>query len=128
MVSAVVQLSADSLLTMDGPTSQQLDDIFFALSDATRRAILRELSRGDATVGQLMVPFKLAPSTMTRHLTVLERAGLVRRIKEGRHRRNRLNPEPLWSGQSWIEEVRSLWNQQLDALEELLARERGSDR
>lgn len=113
---------------MDGPTSQQLDDIFFALSDATRRAILRELSRGDATVGQLMVPFKLAPSTMTRHLTVLERAGLVRRIKEGRHRRNRLNPEPLWSGQSWIEEVRSLWNQQLDALEELLARERGSDR
>ena len=110
---------------MDAPTSQQLDDLFFALSDPTRRAILRELSKGDATVGQLLAPFKLAPSTMTRHLTVLERAGLVGRIKDGRHRRNRLTPEPLWSGQGWIDEIRSLWNQQLDSLEELLERERG---
>lgn len=112
---------------MESPSSQQLDDIFFALSDPTRRAILRELSKGDATVGQLLVPFELAPSTMTRHLTVLERAGLIGRTKDGRHRRNRLTPEPLWSGQAWIEELRSLWNEQLDALEELLARERGGD-
>lgn len=109
---------------MSQATAQQLDQIFFALSDSTRRSILRELAKGEATVGQLSVPFSLAPSTMSKHLGVLERAGLVERTRAGRHRRNRLNPRPLWSGLDWLAETRRMWNDQLDALEELLERER----
>lgn len=109
---------------MSAVTSQHLDELFFALSDPTRREILRELAKGDATVGQLYVPFSLAPSTMTKHLKVLERAGLVDRFRDGRHLRNRLTPRPLWEGLEWLEEMRRLWTEQLDALEELLKRER----
>lgn len=110
---------------MPAAASPQLDSLFQALSDPTRRGILRELAKGEATVGQLSVPFSLAPSTMTKHLTVLERAGLVERTRDGRHRRNRLTPRPLWAGLGWLEEMRQLWTEQLDALEELLERERG---
>jgi DNA-binding transcriptional ArsR family regulator len=106
-------------------TVRKLDDLFFALSDGTRREILRQLTKGEATVGQLSVPFSLAPSTMTKHLAVLERAGLVDRSRDGRHLRNRLNPRALWNGLEWLEEMRQLWSEQLDALEELLQRERG---
>ena len=109
---------------MSATTSRQLDSLFFALSDPTRRGILRELAKGDATVGQLSLPFSLAPSTMTKHLAVLERAGLIDRLRDGRHRRTRLTPRPLWEAMEWIEEMRTLWTQQLDALEELLKRER----
>lgn len=110
-------------------SNRKLNDIFFALSDNTRREILRELAKGEATVGQLSVPFSLAPSTITKHLGVLERAGLVKRTRDGRQVRNRLNPRPLWVGLEWIEEMRGLWNEQLDALERLLhsERERGGN-
>lgn len=104
--------------------AHDLDLIFSALSDSTRRQILRELAKGEATVGQLSVPFDLAPSTMTKHLGVLERAGLVERTRDGRHRRNRLTPGPLWEGLAWMAEMRQIWTDQLDALEELLRRER----
>ena len=103
---------------------RKLDELFFALSDSTRREILRELAKGEATVGQLSVPFSLAPSTITKHLSVLERAGLVKRTRDGRQMRNRLNPRALWTGLEWIEEMRTMWNDQLDALERLLERER----
>jgi DNA-binding transcriptional ArsR family regulator len=109
---------------MAAATARQLDSLFFALCDPTRREILRELAKGEATVAQLSVPFSLAPSTMTKHLTVLERAGLIDRIRDGRHRRNRLTPRPLWEGHEWLEEMRQIWTQQLDALEQLLQRER----
>ena len=109
---------------MSATTSRHLDHLFFALSDPTRREILRELAKGDATVGQLSVPFSLAPSTMTKHLTVLERAGLVNRVRDGRHRRTQLTPRPLWEGLEWLEGMRELWTEQLDALEALLQRER----
>ena len=112
---------------MVGATSRQLDGLFFALSDPTRRRILHELAKGEATVGQLSVPFSLSPSTMTKHLTVLERAGLIDRIRDGRHRRNRLTPRPLWDGLGWLEEMRRQWTEQLDALEDLLKRERHGD-
>ncbi|MCB1055810.1 MAG: winged helix-turn-helix transcriptional regulator [Acidobacteria bacterium] len=110
---------------MNTATARQLDDLFFALSDPTRRGILRELAKGEATVAQLSAPFPLAPSTMTKHLKVLERAGLIDRIPDGRHRRNRLRPRTLWGGLDWFEEMRQLWTEQLDSLEALLERERG---
>jgi len=113
---------------MSRPTARQLDDLFFALSDTTRRGILRELAKGEATVGQLSSPYALSPSTMTKHLTVLERAGLVTRTRDGRHRRTRLTPGPLWDGMHWLAEVRNDWTERLDALEDLLARERGDSR
>ena len=110
---------------MNSPSNQQLDLVFSALSDPTRRAVLRQLAKGECTVGQLSLPFDLAPSTMTKHLNVLESAGLVDRTRDGRHRRARLSPGPLWESMNWIEEMRQLWTQQLDALEALLERERG---
>lgn len=110
---------------MSVPTPDELNRIFSALSDPTRRAILRELAKGEATVGQLSVPFSLAPSTMSKHLNVLERAGLLEQIRDGRNRRNRLTPHPLWDGLQWLQETRQMWFDQLDALEALLKRERG---
>lgn len=113
---------------MASASARKLDQVFFALSDSTRREILRELAKGEATVGQLSAPFPLAPSTMTKHLTVLEQAGLIDRIPDGRHRRNRLKARALWSGLEWFEGMRQLWTEQLDGLEELLQRERGGAR
>lgn len=102
--------------------------MFGALSDPTRRALLRELANGEATVGQLSAPFDLAPATMSKHLRVLERAGLIAQTRDGRFLRTRFNPGPLWHGLDWIAGIRSVWDDQLDALEDLLKRERGGGR
>jgi DNA-binding transcriptional ArsR family regulator len=108
--------------------NERLDGIFFALSDGTRRAMLRELAKHEATVGQLSAPFDLAPATMSKHLRVLQDAGLVTQARAGRFRRTRLNPGPLWQGLDWIGQVRAIWNEQLDALEALLVQERPASR
>lgn len=101
-----------------------LDGIFFALSDQTRRSMLRTLANRECTVGQLSEPFDLAPATLSKHLRVLERAGLVQQSRSGRFRRTRLNPGPLWQGLDWIGELRAMWDEQLDTLEALLTAER----
>lgn len=98
------------------------------MADPTRRGILEQLARGTATVGQLRAPFGLAPATMSKHIAVLERAGLIRRTREGRHLRSRLEPRPLQAGLDWMSEVRTLWEDQLDALEALLKRQRARGR
>lgn len=110
---------------MASTESAALDKVFFALSDPTRRAIIRQLAKGEATVGQLAAPFALAPATMSKHLGVLARSGLIRRERDGRFLRSRLNPGPLRSSRDWLDETRQLWDVQLDALEALLKRERG---
>jgi DNA-binding transcriptional ArsR family regulator len=107
------------------PSTEKLDRVFHALSDPTRRALLRELANGEATVGRLSTPFDLAPATISKHLRVLEHAGLVAQSRQGRFLRTRLNPAPLWQGLDWIAGIRSIWDDQLDALEALLKRERG---
>lgn len=104
--------------------SDQLDQLFFALADPTRRAIVRQLARGEATVGQLTPPQPLAAATLSKHLRVLERAGLVRQQRDGRFLRTRLNPGPLWDGQEWIDDLRGLWETQLDALDRYLKSQR----
>ncbi|MGE0816868.1 MAG: ArsR/SmtB family transcription factor [Vicinamibacterales bacterium] len=109
---------------MAGTKTVDLDEVFFALSDPTRRAIVRQLANGETTVGRLGLPAPRAAATLSKHLRVLERAGLITQERQGRFLRTRLNPGPLWSGMSWLEDLRSLWDDQLDALERYLKTQR----
>ena len=98
---------------------QQLDATFFALADPTRRAILARLAKGDATVGELTVPSGMSQPAVSRHLKVLERAGLVLRRRHAQRRPCHLEVKPLMAANAWIEQYRQIWEhiyQQLDAL------------
>ncbi len=102
---------------------QELDATFFALASATRRAILARLARGEATVNELAAPFEMSQPAISKHLQVLERAGLVSVRSEGRVRPRRLEPEPLKAATNWIERYREIWEanyRRLDALLEEL--------
>jgi len=102
-------------------TSQaQLDHIFGALADATRRSILARLVQGEATVNELVEPFDLKQPTISKHLKVLERAGLVSRGRAAQSRPVRLNAEPLACAAQWIGSYRRLWEDSFDRLEALL--------
>jgi DNA-binding transcriptional ArsR family regulator len=96
--------------------SRQLDTVFGALSDATRRAILAELAHGERTVGELAEPFKISRPAISKHLRVLERAGLVQRTPEGRISRCALDAGPLRDAADWVEHYRAFWEGRLDAL------------
>jgi DNA-binding transcriptional ArsR family regulator len=104
--------------------SQKLDATFGALSDPTRRAIVERLTRGEASVGELAEPFEISLPAISKHLTVLEEAGLLVRIKEGRMRRCRLIEEPMREALEWIASYGSFWEGQLDSLEKLIAESR----
>jgi DNA-binding transcriptional ArsR family regulator len=102
-----------------------LDATFFALADPTRRAILRRLAEGEATVNELAEPFAMSQPAVSKHLKVLESAGLVSVRQEGRMRPRRLEPEPLEAATGWMERYRELWEtnfRRLDALLEELQR------
>jgi len=94
----------------------RLDRAFGALADGTRRAILTRLSRGEATVGELAKPFSLSRPAISKHLRVLERAGLVRRAREGRRSRCRLDAAALREANQWIERHRVFWTDRLESL------------
>jgi DNA-binding transcriptional ArsR family regulator len=100
--------------------SGSLDAIFAALSDPIRRRILERLARGEASVGDLAAPFQVTAPAISRHLRVLERAGLLDRHKKGRIHRCRLRPRPMNDAVAWIEQCRKFWEQQFDALERYL--------
>jgi len=102
-----------------------LDHVFMALADPTRRAILARLTRGDATVGELAAPFDVSRPAISKHLNVLERAGLVVRLADGRVNRCVLDAEPLKDAWSWVERYRSYWEGSLDRLAEFLEAEEG---
>ncbi len=87
----------------------QLDRVFRALGDATRRAVLSRLSAGPAAVSELARPFDMALPSFTQHLDVLEQCGLVRSRKAGRVRTYRLAPEPLKAAERWIGRQRAIW-------------------
>jgi DNA-binding transcriptional ArsR family regulator len=103
--------------------SQRLDACFAALSDPTRRAILERLRQSEATMSALADPFDVSPPAVTKHVNVLERAGLVARQRSGREVHVRLVAEPMREASVWMARYRVFWNEGLDALEELLGEE-----
>lgn len=98
----------------------QLSVTFQALSDPTRRAILERLSKGSASVSELAEPFDMSGPAITKHLKVLERAGLITREKEAQFRPSRLNGAPLKEAQDWMEQYRAFWEESFDRLEAYL--------
>jgi DNA-binding transcriptional ArsR family regulator len=95
---------------------QQLDTIFSALSDPTRRAILQRLTQGEATVTELAAPFTMSLPAISKHIRVLESAGLISRHKDGREHYLRLVAAPMKDAASWLENYRQFWEGQFDAL------------
>lgn len=101
----------------------QLDSIFHALGDPTRRRMLRELAGGERTVGQLAEPFAISLAAASKHIKALENAGLIRREVRGRTHFCRLDPGPLASAHEWLSFYERFWTRRLDALERLLRAE-----
>jgi DNA-binding transcriptional ArsR family regulator len=101
----------------------QLDSIFHALGDATRRRMLRELASGERTVGELAEPFAISFQAASKHIKVLEHAGLIHREVRGRTHRCRLNAGPLASAHQWLSAYESFWTEHLDVLERLLRKD-----
>lgn len=100
--------------------SERLDGVFHALSDPTRRAVLRRLARGETAVTELARPFPMALPSFLQHLRVLEERGLVRSRKVGRVRTVRLEPKQLEGAAGWLNEQRALWEARLDDLDDYL--------
>src|SRR4051795_2427333 len=103
-----------------------LDQVYGAIADPTRRAILAVLAGGEATVGTLADRFPISFNGVSKHVKVLERAGLVERAIHGREHRLRLNPAPLREAARWLEHYRAFWETRLDGLEAFLAKQRRS--
>ncbi len=104
---------------------ETFDAVFAALSDPTRRAIVRRLADGEATVLELAEPFPISLPAVSRHLKVLEQAGLISRSRDGQRRPCRLRPEPLVEIAAWAEHTRAAWEQRLDRLDAHLRHTRG---
>jgi DNA-binding transcriptional ArsR family regulator len=101
----------------------QVDRVFHALGDPTRRAMVEKLSHGAVSVSSLAKPLDITLAAVVQHLQVLERSGLVRTTKVGRVRTCRIEPKGLTVAERWIEERRSLWERRLDRLGALLENE-----
>ena len=102
------------------PSDDQLSQIFAALADPTRRAILARLSEGEASVNELAAPFNISLPAISKHLKVLERAGLIERTREAQWRPCRLRVEPLKDAAEWIETYKRHWEESFDRLGEYL--------
>lgn len=98
----------------------QLSALFAALADPTRRAILARLTVSEATVKELAEPFKMTLPAISKHLKVLERAGLITRGREAQWRPCRLDAKPLQEAADWIDQYRRFWEESLDRMEEYL--------
>ena len=100
--------------------TDRLSATFSALADPTRRAILARLALGETTVNELAEPFDMSLPAVSKHLKVLERAGLIARSREAQWRPCRIEPEALLSVDEWLEDYRRLWEERLDRLEDYL--------
>jgi DNA-binding transcriptional ArsR family regulator len=103
--------------------SALLDDTYAALSHAVRRGLLEELRGGPASVTELAAPFDVSLAAVSKHIGVLDDAGLVSRSQVGRSRIVRLEPRPLADARAWIDTYRTFWEERLDALEAHLKKE-----
>ena len=102
------------------PHGYDLDATFAALADPTRRAILARLATGEATVNELAVPFAMSQPAISKHLKVLERAGLISRSREAQRRPRKLEPRPLADATDWIERYRKIWEANYKRLDAVL--------
>ena len=102
-------------------TTAQLDAVFGALADPTRRAILARLADGDASVGQLAAPFTMSQPAISRHLKVLEQAGLISRRRRATVRLSHLEAEPLRDASAWLARYQQFWEESHQRLDALLA-------
>ncbi|MGS2618220.1 ArsR/SmtB family transcription factor [Micromonospora sp. LZ34] len=101
-------------------SADPVSTVFAALADPTRRAILARLAAGEATVNQLAEPFPVSVQAISKHLNVLERAGLIVRTREAQWRRCRLDPAPLRTLAEWVDQYRRLWDDRYDTLDSYL--------
>lgn len=101
-------------------TSDQLDATFAALADPTRRAILARLASGDASVSELAEPFNMSQPAISRHLKVLEHAGLISGAKDAQRRPRKLEAKPLGDAHEWLEKYRQFWESSYKRLDVLL--------
>lgn len=99
---------------------EQMHDTMIALADPKRRAILRRLSQGDACVTELAAPFNVSLNAISKHIKLLERAGLIQRRKIGREHMLRFNPKPLDQVENWIVKQKAFWDSSLAAIDEML--------
>ncbi|MBX7184644.1 MAG: metalloregulator ArsR/SmtB family transcription factor [Vicinamibacteria bacterium] len=97
-----------------------LSTTFAALADPTRRAILSRLALGETSVAELAKPFDISAPAVTKHLKVLQRAGLITQTRQAQFRPCRINPKPLRDVAHWVEDYRQMWEQRLDRLEDYL--------
>src|SRR5687768_6333819 len=104
-------------------TRPMLDQVYAAIADPTRRAILGILAEGEINVGSLAERFPISLNGVSKHVKVLERAGLVERTVQGREHRLRLNAAPLREASMWLEHYRTFWDTRLAALEEFLLKQ-----
>ena len=102
-------------------TGDQLSTVFGALADPTRRAILARLTEGDASVAELSAPFRFSQPAISRHLRVLEGAGLISRSRRATARLSHLEADPLRDATEWLARYREFWQQSHDRLDALLA-------
>ena len=100
--------------------ADQLSTTFAALADPTRRAILARLSSGECSVTELAEPFEMSMPAVSKHLRVLERAGLIARGREAQWRPCRIEPAPLKEVAAWAEQYRNIWERRLDRLDDYL--------
>ena len=104
-------------------SNERLDAVFHALADPTRRAMLRELAERPHTVSELAAPFAISLAGASKHIQVLQRAGLIAREVQGRVHTCRLEPAPMHEGVEWMRHYERFWTQRLDGLEALLKAE-----
>ena len=108
--------------------ADRLSATFAALADPTRRAILARLARGSATVGELSAPFRMSQPAISRHLKVLERAGLITRTRDAQMRPCRIDVQALREADDWLEEYRRLWEERFDRLDAYLLQLQGKEK
>ncbi len=109
-------------------TNQLLDRVFFALSDGTRRGILARLAQGSTTIGELAAPFEISKPAISKHIKILESAGLIERTISGRQHQCTLTTTGLKTAEDWLNFHREFWESRFAALSDLLQSERSQNR